>query len=76
MVNREMFDKFTEKMVENALSGYTPKLEELSRMRVDELAAVKTKVRTHPEEVEAWFDTEITKASNMDVSSILKKMKL
>jgi hypothetical protein len=76
MVNREMFDKFTEKMVENALSGYTPKLEELSRMRVDELAVVKAKVRTHPEEVEAWFDTEITKASNMDVSSILKKMKL
>jgi len=46
MVNREMFDKFTEKMVENALSGYTPKLEELSKMRVDELAAVKAKERT------------------------------
>jgi hypothetical protein len=74
MVKREMFDKFTEKMMENALSGSIPRLEELSRMRVDELAAVKAKVRTRPEEVEAWFDTEITKASNMDVSGILKKM--
>lgn len=71
-----MLDKFTEKMMENALSGYRPRLEELSKMRVDELVAVKAKVRTHPEEVEAWLDTEIAKAGNMDVSDILKKIKL
>jgi len=45
-------------------------------MRVDDLVAVKGKVRTHPEEVEAWFDTEITKAGNIDVSDILKKLRL
>lgn len=58
------------------MSGYRPRLEEISKMRVDDLVAVKGKVRTHPEEVEAWFDTEITKAGNIDVSDILKKLRL
>ena len=71
-----MIDRFAEKMLENAMSGYRPRLEELSKMRVDDLVAVKGKVRTHPEEVEAWFDTEITKAGNIDVSDILKKLRL
>lgn len=71
-----MPDKFTEKLLEMAMSGYRPRLEEISKLRVDELAAVKAKVRTHPEEVEAWFDTEITKAGNIDVSDILKKIRL
>ena len=71
-----MLDKVTEKMLENAMSGYRPRLEELSKMRVDELVAVKAKVRTHPEEVEAWLDMEIAKAGNMNVSDILKKIKL
>lgn len=70
-----MLDKFTEKLLENAMAWYKPRLEELSKMRVDELAAAKSKVRTHPEEVEAWFDAEIAKAGSMDVSDILKKMK-
>lgn len=74
MVKHDMLDKFTEKLMENALSGFRPRLEELSKMRVDELTAVKGKVRTRPEEVEAWFDTEIAKASNMDVSNILGKV--
>ena len=71
-----MLDKVTEKMLENAMSGYRLRLEEISRMRIDDLAAVKAKVRTHPEEVEAWLDTEIAKAGNLDVSHILKKIKL
>jgi len=58
------------------MSGYRPLLKELSKTRVDDLLAVKSKVRTHPEEVEAWFDTEIKKASNIDVSDIMKKIKL
>ena len=58
------------------MSGYRPRLEEISKMRVDDLVAVKAKVRTHPEEVEMWFDTEITKAGNIDVSEILKKLRL
>jgi len=70
-----MLDKFTERLLENALSSYSPKLYEISKLRVDELASTKAKVRTHPEEVEAWFDTEIAKAGNIDVSDILKKIK-
>ena len=70
-----MFDSFTEKMLENAMSGYKPRLEEMSRVRVDELTIMKAKVRNSPEEVEAWFDTEITKAGNMNFSDIFKKFK-
>jgi hypothetical protein len=75
MVKFEMFDGFTEKILENAMSEYKPRLEEISKLRVDELAVIKAKVRTHPEEVEAWFDMEIVKAGNIDVSDILKKIK-
>ena len=70
-----MLDKFTDKLLENAISGYRPRLEEISKMRVDDLAVTKAKVRTHPEEVEAWFDTEIEKAMNIDFGDILKKIK-
>lgn len=44
-------------------------------MRIDELVATKAKVRTHPEEVEAWFDMEIAKAGSIDFGEILKKIK-
>ena len=70
-----MLDKFTDKLLENAISGYRPTLEAISKMRVDDLAVTKAKVRTHPEEVEAWFDTEIEKAMNIDFGDILKKIK-
>ena len=70
-----MLDKFTEKILEIAMSGYRPRLEEISKMRVDELAVTRAKVKTHPEEVEAWFDTEIAKAKNLDLGDILKKIR-
>lgn len=73
---KQMADKFAEKLLEMAMSGYMPRLKEISKLRVDELAAVKAKLKTCPGEVEAWFDAEIAKASNMDVSDILKKIKL
>ena len=71
-----MLEKFIEQMLENAMSGYRPRLEEISQMRVNELVAVKAKLRTHPEDVEAWFDSEIKKAGNIDISGIMKKMRL
>lgn len=70
-----MLDKFTEKILENAMSGYRPRLEEISKIRVDELAVTKAKIKTHPEEVEAWFDTEIAKAKNLDFGDILKTIR-
>jgi hypothetical protein len=45
-------------------------------MRVNGLVAVKAKMRTHPEDVEAWFDPEIKKAGNIDINGIMKKMRL
>ncbi len=75
VVENTMLDKFTEKLVEGAMSGYKPRLEALSQVRVEELAVIRAKVRTQPQEVEAWFDIEISKASNMDIGEILKKIR-
>jgi hypothetical protein len=36
---------------------------------------MKAKVRTSPEDVEAWFDKEIEKLSNVDVTGLMEKMK-
>jgi hypothetical protein len=58
------------------MSAYRPRFEEVSKMRVDELVVMKARIRTYPEEVEAWFEKEIAKAGNIDVSDILKKIKI
>jgi hypothetical protein len=52
-----------------------PKLEELAKVRASELAIVKDKVRTSPEEVEAWFDGEIRKVTNVDAKDLTEKIK-
>ena len=70
-----MLDKLTEKLLENAMSVYTPRLEEVSKVRVEELTAVKDQIRTNPEAVEAWFDKEIASSRKIDVSEIMKKIK-
>ena len=71
-----MFDRFTEKLVENALSMYSPKLGEISKIRADELSLLRAKIRTSPEEVEVWFDKEIAKIGNIDFSDIIKRIQL
>lgn len=70
-----MLDKFAEKMVENALSGYMPRLQEISLERAGELERMKSLVRSEPEKVEAWFDKEIARARDMDASGVLKKIR-
>lgn len=70
-----MLDKFAEKLIENAVSSYMPKLQEISSDRVAELARMKAKVKANPDEVEAWFDKEISKAHDMDLDGILKRIK-
>jgi hypothetical protein len=70
-----MLDKFTEKMVETALSGYMPRLQEMSKERAEELERIKAKVRSNPDEVEAWLDGEIAKARDVDAMGVLKKIK-
>ena len=70
-----MLDKFLEKFLESAASAYIPKLEHIAQNRVNELVAMKKKVRTYPEEVEAWFDKEIGNVSNVDITELMEKMK-
>lgn len=67
-----MMDKFMERLMESAASAYMPRLEEKARERKTELEEVKAKVRTNPDQVEAWFDKEIEKLQNMDVKEIMK----
>ena len=61
-----------EKMIESATSAYLPKMEEKARVRKAELEELKAKVRTKPEHVEEWFDTEIEKLQNIDIKQIMK----
>lgn len=70
-----MFDKLTERLMETAMSAYNPQIQAISKIRVDELVNIKSKVRTNPEVVEGWFDKEITKLGSVGVPEILNKMK-
>jgi hypothetical protein len=67
-----MLDKFMDKLMESAKSAYIPKVEEMAKARKAELEEIKIKVRTNPEQVEAWFDKEIEKLQNMDIKEIMK----
>jgi hypothetical protein len=69
-----MLDKFMDKLMESAASAYLPRLEQMAEARKAELAEMKAKVRTNPEQVEAWFDKEIEKLGNMDVKDVLDKV--
>ena len=67
-----MLDKFMDKMIESATSAYLPRMEEMAKARKAELEEIKIKVRTNPEQVEAWFDNEIEKLQKMDIKEIMK----
>jgi hypothetical protein len=67
-----MMDKFMERLLESVASAYAPRMEEMARARKAELEQMKAKVKTSPGQVEAWFDKEIEKLSNMEVKDIMK----
>ncbi|HYY40054.1 MAG TPA: hypothetical protein VE692_02275 [Nitrososphaera sp.] len=67
-----MLDKFMDKMIESATSAYLPRMEEMAKARKAELEEIKIRVRTNPEQVEAWFDKEIEKLQKMDIKEIMK----
>ena len=69
-----MLDKFMEKLIESTASVYLPRLERMAEQRRAELIEMKSKVRTSPEEVEAWFDKEIEKLSNMDIKDLMNNV--
>ena len=61
-----------ERLMEGAAAAYAPRLEEMARLRKAELKEMRAKIRTNPEQVEAWFDREIEKLQNMDLKDIMK----
>ncbi len=67
-----MFENFT-KLLENSVSAYGSKVQDMAEARTAELASIKSKIRTHPEEVEKWFDGEIDKVKRIDINDILRK---
>lgn len=71
-----MLENFTNKLLENVVSAYRSKVEDMAQARGEELVSVKAKIRTHPEEVEAWFDGEINKVKAIDVNAILRDVRL
>ena len=67
-----MMDRFMDKMMESAASAYMPKIEEMKKARKAELEEMRAKVKTDPDQVEAWFDKEIGKLDNTDVKEMMK----
>jgi hypothetical protein len=68
-----MMDGFMDRLMKNAASAYMPKLEAIRRARRAELEEMKAEIRTDPDQVRAWFDKEIEKLDEMDVSRTLSK---
>ena len=71
-----MFNNILERILQNVASQYMPKLQNIACTRANELTVMKGKVRTSPVEVEAWFDKEIEKLRNVDLSDLIEKMNL
>jgi hypothetical protein len=71
-----MFNNPLERILQNVASQYMPKLQNIACTRANELSVMKEKVRTSPDEVEAWFDKEIEKLRNVDLSDLIGKMNL
>jgi hypothetical protein len=69
-----MWDKLMDKIIESTTSAYLPRIKQLTEERYTELIDIKLKVRTNPEEVEAWFDKEIKKLSEMDIKDLMNKV--
>jgi hypothetical protein len=70
-----MFDNFMERMLVNVVSQYISKLQNIACIRAGELTDIKEKIRTSPDEVEAWFDKEIERVRNVDISGLVDKLK-
>ena len=64
-----------EKILEKALEGNNflgNKIQNLSESRKNELEEMKNKISTSPQEVEEWFEKEITKISSLGKPSSIK----
>ena len=64
-----------EKILEDAIASYLPGLGKMTKKRMEELVQMRAKVRSHPREVEDWFDNEINKLANASVRNIIEDLK-
>jgi len=65
----------TERLVEGVASEYSSQIESISKVRAEKLTGIKSKIRTNPDEVEAWFDKEIARIGEIDLSDLLRNIK-
>lgn len=63
-----------DRLMESAASAYMPRIEEMAELRRKELVEIKSKIRSEPEAVEAWFDTEIDKVGKIEPKDLLGKI--
>ena len=56
-----MLDKIMDGSMHTIANGCMFRIEEMAELRRKELVEMKSKIRSEPYAVEAWFDTEIDK---------------
>jgi hypothetical protein len=69
-----MLDKIMDRLMETAANAYMPRIEEVAELRRKELVEMKSKIRSEPNAVEAWFDTEIDKVVKLDPKNLFSKI--
>ena len=65
-----MFEHIITKLINEHLYP----LQNLSQTRISELNSVKGKIYDNPEEVEMWFNEEISKIQKVDISSTVSSL--
>jgi hypothetical protein len=69
-----MLDKIMDRLMETAANAYMPRIEEVAELRRKELVEMKSKIRSEPNAVEAWFETEIDKVVKLDPKNLFSKI--
>ena len=69
-----MLDNIIDRLMETAANVYMPRIEEMAELRRKELVEMKSKIRSEPHAVEAWFDREIDKVSKLDPKDLISKI--
>jgi hypothetical protein len=63
-----------EKLLQNAISAYMPKIEVIAEVRRKEMTDLKSKIREEPEKVEGWFNKEIEELGTMNIPDMTNKL--
>ncbi len=69
-----MLDKIIDRLMETAANAYMPRIEGVAELRRKGLVEMKSKTRSEPNAVEAWFDTEIDKVVKLDSKNLFSKI--